>query len=83
MTPLFGGSDFGELLIGFHVGDPLELLNSIPLPHVQLLDASLLDLLPQIRQGETQQPESAAPSAHQPPQGLSCGNPHHHYKVNQ
>jgi hypothetical protein len=57
---LLGGCDFSELLIRLNICDLLELLDMLSLLYVQLLHLPLLDLLTQVRKGETQkrQPES-------------------------
>ena len=44
--------DLGELLVGLHVSDFLELIHPVSLLDVQLLDPALLDLLSQVRQGK-------------------------------
>lgn len=52
---LFGRGDFGELLIRFDVSQLSKLLDAIAFPHVQFLHTTLLDLLAQVRKGETKQ----------------------------
>ena len=47
--------DLGELLVGLHVSDFLELIHPVPLLDVQLLDPALFDFLSQVRQGKPQQ----------------------------
>lgn len=57
---LLGRGDFGELLIGFDVGQLAELLDAIALPHVQFLHTALLDLFSQVRKREAQQCEGGS-----------------------
>lgn len=49
-----GRCNFGQLFIGWDLSKCLKFIHLIPLPHEQLLHLALLDLLPEVRQVETE-----------------------------